>query len=137
MASLARFYDGETAQTHEVSVRPTTNELVIFDAADATIRARWPIDELAVLGDTQHEAVPPIVRKGSEARLLVEDPALRRELAGLVPALAPLVAPSAAAGPRIASFGTALVAVIGLFWLAVDYGTEYAAPLLPYSLQAK
>jgi predicted Zn-dependent protease len=29
------------------------------------------------------------------------------------------------------------VALVGLFWLAVDYGTEYAAPWLPYSLQAK
>jgi predicted Zn-dependent protease len=92
--------------------------------------------------------MPPTPRSGgagrsanspcsATARLLVEDPALRRELAGLVPALAPLVAPSAAAGPRIASFGTALVAVIGLLWLAVDYGTEYAAPLMPYSLQVK
>ena len=27
--------------------------------------------------------------------------------------------------------------LVGLFWLAVDYGTEYAAPLLPYSLQVK
>jgi Zn-dependent protease with chaperone function len=137
MASLARFYDGETAQVHQVSVRATANELVIFDAADATIKARWPIDELAVLGDVQHEAVPPIVRKGSEARLLVEDPALGRELAGLVPTLAPLVTPSAAPGGRIASFSAALVAIVGLFWLAVDYGTEYAAPLLPYSLQVK
>ena len=30
-----------------------------------------------------------------------------------------------------------LVALVGLFWLVVDYGSEYAAPLLPYSLQAK
>src|SRR5262245_44432919 len=100
MASLARFYDGETAQAHDISVRPTTNELVIFNAADATIRARWPISDIAVLGDLQHEAVPPIVCKGSEARLVVDDPVLRRELAGLVPALAPLAAPSAAAGRR-------------------------------------
>ncbi|HYI05036.1 MAG TPA: hypothetical protein VD858_09120 [Reyranella sp.] len=30
MATMARFYDGETAQVHDVSVRTTTNELVIF-----------------------------------------------------------------------------------------------------------
>ena len=83
MASHARYYDGETALVHEVSVRPTTAELVIFRLADAGIIARWPVGELAVLGDTQHEAVPPVVRKGSEARLLVDDPELRRQLAGL------------------------------------------------------
>ncbi len=135
MASFARFYDGETAQVHEVSVRPTAAELVIFRLADTTIMARWPIAELAVLGDLRHEAVPPVVRKGSEARLLVDDPELRRELAGLVPQLAPLAAPPLAAGRRIAAFGATLVALVGLFWLTVDYGSEYAAPLLPYSLQ--
>ena len=63
MASLARFYDGETAQVHDVSVRTTVNELVIFRLADAGILARWPIGELAVLGDIQHEVTPPIVRR--------------------------------------------------------------------------
>src|SRR5882757_4403338 len=127
MASHARYYDGESALVHEVSVRPTTAELVIFRLADAGIVARWPVGELAVLGDTAHEAVPPVVRKGSEARLLVDDPELRRQLAA-----APV-----AIGRRVATFGATLVALVGLFWLVVDYGSEYAAPLLPYSLQAK
>lgn len=135
MASLARYYDGETARVHDVSVRATANELVIFGLADASILARWPVGELAVLGDIEHEAVPPVVRRGGEGRLLVEDPALRRELAGLVPQLAPLAAPAPAGGRRIAALGSALVALVGLFWLVVDYGTEYAAPLLPYGLQ--
>jgi hypothetical protein len=137
MATLARFYDGETAQVHAVSVRATASELVIFRQADAGIIARWPIGELAVLGDVQHEAVPPVVHKGSEARLLVEDPELRRQLAALVPQLAPLVAPPLAAGRRVAAFGATVAALAGLFWFAVDYGTEYAAPLLPHALQAK
>jgi len=81
MASHARYYDGESALVHEVSVRPTAAELVIFRLADAGIVARWPAGELAVLGDTAHEAVPPVVRKGFEARLLVDDPDLRRQLA--------------------------------------------------------
>jgi len=135
MAVRARFYDGETAEVHEVSVRTTTAELVMFRLADASLVARWPIAELAVLGDAQHEAAPPVVRKGSEARLVIEDPDLRRELAGLVPQLAPLVTAPGSAGRRIAGFGAALVALVGLFWLAVDYGTEYIAPILPYSLQ--
>ncbi|MGZ5912827.1 MAG: DUF7092 domain-containing protein, partial [Reyranella sp.] len=136
MASHARYYDGESAQVHEVSVRPTTTELVIFRLADAGIVARWPVGELAVLGDTAHEAVPPVVRKGFEARLLVDDPELRRQLAAWVPQLAPLVAPRGLVGRRIAAFGATLVGLVGLFWLVVDYGSEYAAPLLPYSLQA-
>ncbi|MFZ5782161.1 MAG: M48 family metallopeptidase [Pseudomonadota bacterium] len=135
MAVQARFYDGETAEVHEVSVRTTTAELAIFRLADASLIARWPIAELAVLGDAQHEAAPPVVRKGAEARLVVEDPDQRRELAGLVPQLAPLVPAPGGAGGRIAGFGAALVALVGLFWLAVDYGTEYIAPVLPYSLQ--
>lgn len=137
MANTARYYDGETAEVHEVSVRPTTGELVLFRLADAGIIARWPIGELAVLGDLHHEAVPPIVRKGSDARLVVDDPELRRQLAELVPQLKPLGAPPLAVGGRIASFSATLVALIGLFWVVVDYGAEYAAPLLPYSLQVK
>jgi Zn-dependent protease with chaperone function len=135
--SKARFYDGETAVAHDVSVRPTGGELVIFRLADAGIVARWPIGELVVLGDAAHEAVPPVVRRGSEARLLVDDPELRRQLASLIPQLAPLVAPPGAGGRRIAAFGATLVALVAVFWLAVDYGSEYAAPLLPYGLQAK
>ncbi|MBY0317393.1 MAG: M48 family metallopeptidase [Reyranella sp.] len=137
MASMARFYDGETALVHEVSVRTTANELVIFRLADAGILARWPIGEVAVLGDVQHEVTPPVVRKGSEARLVIDDPELGRQLAALVPQLAPLAATRPAPSTRIAAFGATFVALVGLFWLAVDYGTEYVAPLLPYSLQAR
>lgn len=133
----ARFYDGETAEVHDVNVRPTTNELVVFRREDAAILARWPIGELIVLGDLAHEAVPPVIRRGSEARLLVEDRELRRELASLIPQLAPLAAPAPAVGRRLATFGVTLAALVGAFWLAVDYGSEYAAPLLPHSLQAK
>jgi Zn-dependent protease with chaperone function len=137
MATRARYYDGETALVHEVGVRPSTAELIIFRPADAGIVARWPVGELAVLGDTAHEAVPPVVRKGGEARLMVDDPELRRQLAAWVPQLAPLAEPPAPVGRRLATFGVTLVTLVGLFWFAVDYGSEYAAPLLPYSVQAK
>ena len=137
MAWRARFYDGETAQVHEVSARPTTSELVIFRPADSGIVARWPIGELAVVGDLVHEVVPPVVRRGSEARLLVDDPELRRQLAASLPQLSPLAAPPPAPGRRIAAFGVTLAALVSLFWLGVDYGSEYAAPLLPHGLQAK
>lgn len=137
MATTARFYDGETAQVRDVSVRTTVGELVVFSLADASILVRWPIDELAVLGDIQHEVTPPIVRRGSEARLVVDDPELRRQLASLVPQLAPLAGPRPAPVSRIAALSATFVALVGLFWLAIDYGTEYAAPLLPYGLQVK
>ncbi len=135
MANFGRYFDGETAVAHDVSVRTTTNELVIFKLADTSILARWPIADLAVLGDVQHEAVPPVVRKGSDARLLIEDPDFRRELASLVPQLGGLVAPPLRVGRRIAAFGATLAALVGLFWLAIDYGTELIVPVLPYSLQ--
>ena len=131
----ARYYDGESALVHEVSVRPTTAELVIFRLADAGIVARWPVGELAVLGDTGRS------RSAGGAQRL-EAPAGRRSriaapARGLVPQLAPLVAPRGSVGRRVAAFGATLVGLVGLFWLVVDYGSEYAAPLLPYSLQAK
>jgi len=132
-----RYYDGETALVHDVVVRATTNELVIHRAADSSMLARWPIAELAVLGDTVHEVVPPIVRQGSEGRLIVEDPEQRRQLASLVPELAPLAPVPPQVGRRIAAFGGTLAALVALFWVAVDYGSEYAAPLLPHSLQAR
>ena len=137
MAAPSRFYDGVTALVHEVGVRATTGELIIFRPADAGIVARWPIDELVVLGDANHEAAPPVMRRGGEARLVIEDVELRRQLAALVPQLASLDDVPAPVAPRVATLGVALVALVGLFWLTVDYGTEYAAPLLPYSLQVK
>ena len=90
MTSPARYYDGETARVLEVGVRPTAGELIIFRPADSTIVARWPVNELAVLGDGAHEAAPPIVRRGAEARLVIEDPEQRRQLAALLPDLAAL-----------------------------------------------
>lgn len=137
MAERARFYDGETAQVQEVNARPTASELIIFRPADSGIVARWPIGEIALLGDLTHERVPPIVRRGSDARLLVDDPELRRHLAQLLPQLSALAAPPSGPSRRIALLGSTLVALVGLFWFAVDYGSEYAAPLLPHSLQAK
>ena len=136
-AGRARYYDGQTAQVHEVAVRPTSHELVMYRPADSSIVARWPIGEVTVLGDLGHEAAPPVVRRGSDARLIVEDPELRRQLAGWVPALSPLVRAPAPVTGRLAGFGSALVALLAMLWLAIDYGSEFAAPLLPHHLQAQ
>ncbi len=38
---------------------------------------------------------------------------------------------------RVLKLGSALVVLIAAFWGIVDYGSEYAAPLVPYRLQAK
>ena len=137
MAAASRFYDGVTAQVHEVGVRVTTGELIVFRPADSGLVARWPIGELVVLGDGNHEAAPPVVRRGGEARLVIEDIELRQRLAALVPELAALDHRPAPVAPRVATLGVALVLLIGVFWLTVDYGTEYAAPWLPYGLQVK
>ena len=137
MTSPARYYDGETARVLEVGVRPTAGELIIFRPADSTIVARWPVNELAVLGDGAHEAAPPIVRRGAEARLVIEDPEQRRQLAALLPDLAALADVPAPAGRRIALLGATLAVVVAAFWGVIDYGTEYAAPWLPYGVQAR
>lgn len=133
----ARYYDGEAARVESVALRVTSHELVIYRPADSGVVARWPVADLQVLGDSRHEAVPPVALRGGNARLVVEDPAWRVQLASLVPTLAPLALPPIRVGRRLASYSLALVAVVGTFWGLVEYGTEYAAPLLPYSLQAK
>lgn len=136
MAGL-RYYDGVTAASTEVRVRPSSIELTIVKVADGTVLARWPVADLVVLGDSEHEAVPPVAPRRSDARLIVDDPEQRRYLANLVPQLARLAHTPAPAGRRIAQFGAALAVCIGLFWLTVEYGSEALAPEVPMSLQAK
>ncbi|MBN9086410.1 MAG: M48 family metallopeptidase [Reyranella sp.] len=134
MAS-ARYYDGKLAIAREVGVRAGSHELIVTDADGTAVVARWPAAELEVLGDTEHEKAPPVIRRGEEARLVIEDAELRRQLAQLIPALAPLGRPRARAVPRIALFGATLAAAIGLFWLAIDVGSSTLAPYVPYELQ--
>jgi len=133
--AAARYYDGTLAIAREVGVRAGSHELIITDSAGTAVVARWPAAELVVLGDTEHEKAPPVMRRGSEARLVIEDAELRRQLAQLIPALAPLGRPRARAVPRIALFGATLAAAVGLFWLAVDVGSSILAPYVPYDLQ--
>ena len=68
---------------------------------------------------------------------MIEDPELRRQLAQTMPPLAALGQPRPAALPRIALFGATLAAALGLFWLAVDVGSGYVAPFVPYDLQRR
>ncbi|MBI3197466.1 MAG: M48 family metallopeptidase [Rhodospirillales bacterium] len=137
MATSSRYYDGETAQAQEVRAQVTTGELTIVRAVDSAVVARWPLGELVVLGDAAHEAAPPVMRRGGEARLVIEDHEERRQLAALVSPLVALASRPESVGRRIAALGTTLAALVGLFWVIIDYGTEYAAPWLPYSLQAR
>jgi len=135
MAARARYYDGKVALAREVGVRPASAELIITDAAGTAVVARWPASELVVLGDTEHEKAPPVVRRGEEARLVIDDAELRRQLALSMPALAALGKPRSRAVPRIALFGATLAAALGLFWLAIDVGSSSVAPYVPYGLQ--
>lgn len=132
----ARYYDGVTAEVKEVGAKWGIGELLIYRLTDFSIVARWRLEDIVVLGDTEHEAAPAISVRGSDARLIVEDPELKAELAR-VAFLAVLEAPKPRPGPRILKFGAALVALVGVFWGIVDYGSEYAAPLVPYRLQAR
>ncbi|MDP1960788.1 MAG: hypothetical protein Q8K93_01175, partial [Reyranella sp.] len=112
MATSSRYYDGATALVHEVGVRVTASELIILRPADSAIVVRWPIAELAVLGDGNHEAAPPVVRRGGEARLVIEDVELRQRLAALVPELKALDHRPAPLVPRLATLGVTLVALV-------------------------
>lgn len=132
----ARFYDGVSAQVIEVGARWGAGELLIFRATDYSIVARWRLEDLEILGDAEHEAVPLVTAKGTEAQLAVEDPELKRYL-GAQPRLAALVAPRPPATRRIAQFGATLALVVAAFWGIVLYGTELAAPYVPFVLQAK
>ena len=137
MASPARYYDGVTAQAIEAGAKPGIGELLIYRPGDFSIVARWPLIDVAVLGDSEHEAMPALVLKGSDARLMVSDPALRQQIAAASPQLAPLALVRPAASRRIAQFGATLAALLAVFWVGVDYGSEYAANLVPQRLQAK
>lgn len=136
MAAPARYYDGVTAAVTEVGAKWGIGELIIYRPGDFSIVARWRLEDLVVLGDTEHEAVPLVSVAGSDARLVVVDPELREELAR-VAYLAALDAPKPKAGPRVLKLGAALVVLVAAFFGLVDYGSEYAAPLVPYRLQAK
>ena len=114
---------------------PSTLELVISRAEGGDVVARWPIGEIKIMGDSEHEAVPPLAH--GEERLMVEDADLRRQIALAVPQLAKLAAPKPSAGGRIAIFGTTFAALLALFWTGIDFASEFAAPLVPYSLQAR
>lgn len=133
----ARYYDGVTADALDVGAKPGIGELLIYRPADFSIVARWPLGNIVLLGDSVHEAVPTLLLKGSEARLVVNDPVMRQQIAAVLPALAGLDANHSPAGRRIASWGAALLAVLALVWTGVDYGSEYAAPLVPFRLQAR
>ena len=119
----------------EVGAKWGIGELLVYRLTDFSIVARWRLEDIVVMGDTEHEAAPAISVKGSDARLIVEDPALKAELAR-VAYVAAIEAPRPRPARRIAMFGAAVVALVGMFWGIVDYGSEYAAPLVPYRLQA-
>jgi beta-barrel assembly-enhancing protease len=136
MAAPARYYDGITALVTEASAKWGIGELLVYRPDDFSILARWRLEDIVVLGDTEHEAIPAISVAGSDARLIVVDPELRAELAR-VAYLAALVAPPPSASKRVLKLGAALVLLIAAFWGVVDYGSEYAAPLMPYRLQAR
>lgn len=135
MAGQIRYYDGVTAAALDVTVRPSSLELVISRAGSPDVMARWPIGEIAILGDSEHEAVPPLAR--GDERLMVEDAELRRQIALAVPQLAKLGAPRPSPAGRIAVFGTSFAALLALFWVGIDFGSELAAPMVPYRLQAR
>lgn len=135
-AAPARFYDGVTAEVIKVGAKWGIGELLIYKLTDFAIVARWRLEDIVVFGDTEHEVVPAVGLRGGEARLIVEDPDLRAELSR-VGYLQQLEAPKPKPGRRIASFGTALVVLVAVFFGAVDYGSQYAALLVPYRLQAK
>lgn len=132
-----RYYDGVTAEALDVRVRASTIDLAISRVDNSTVVARWPVADLVVLGDTEHEAVPAVAPRGSDARLVIEDPEQRRQLAHTVPALERLALPRPSAGGRILLFGGALAAGIALFWGGLEYGSESVAPLVPHGLQAR
>jgi beta-barrel assembly-enhancing protease len=135
MAARARYYDGKLAVAREVGLRPASAELIITDTNGTAVVARWPAAELIVLGDTEHEKAPPVVRRGEEARLVIDDAELRHQLAQSMPALSALGRPRSKAAPRIALFGATLATALGLFWLAIDVGSSSIAPYVPYDLQ--
>lgn len=132
-----RYYDGTTANVRDVTVTPTPGEVILRDAANASLVARWPIVELGVLGDSEHEAVPLLVRRNEEARLAIEDADQRRALGRAVPEIARLGAHRPSTVARLLQFGGGLVVAIALFWVVLQSGSDLLAPMVPSRLQAR
>jgi len=132
-----RYYDGKTADVREVTVVATPGEVILRDATDAALVARWPIVELGVLGDSEHEAVPLLVRRNEEARLAIEDAEQRRALGAIVPEIARLGAQRPSTEGRLLQFSVGLAAAVALFWVALQSGSDLLAPLVPNRLQAR
>lgn len=135
-AAPARYYDGLTADAIGVSAKWGVGELLIYRPADFSIVARWRLEELVVLGDTEHEAIPAVGKRGSEARLVVVSPELRAEL-GRIAYLGALAVPPPRPARRIVRLGAAIAAVLVAFWAAVEVGGNHVEALVPYGLQAR
>ncbi len=132
-----RYYDGKSARVREVFVVATPGEVILRDRLDSSQVARWPIVELGVLGDSEHEAVPLLVHRTDEARLAIEDAEQRRQLGIVIPEIARIGAPRPAATGRVLQWGGALVAAIAIFWAGLQTGSDTLAPMVPYGLQAR
>jgi beta-barrel assembly-enhancing protease len=132
-----RYYDGRTAAVREVSVVATPGEVILRDATDTSLVARWPIVELRVLGDSEHEAVPLLVRGNDEARLAIEDTEQRRALSAVIPEVARLGAPRPSASGRALQFAATLLVAVAILWVVLDIGSGLIAPLVPYGLQTR
>ncbi len=137
MTAQARFYDGRTAEAQEVDFHAAAGELVIVRPGDASVVVRWPVAELRVLGDVQHEVVPLVAYAGGDARLVIADPERRRQLAAMLPVLAKLAEGPPPVVRRIALYGASLVLLVGCLWAGIDLGAERMAPLVPFSWQQR
>lgn len=137
MPTPARYYDGLTAEVIEAGAKPGLGELLIYRPGDYSIVARWPIADVMVMGDAEHEAAPFLALRGSDARLVIPDWEMRRQISAAAPQLAGLAAARPAAGKRVAQFGASVLVLLALFWGGIELGSEVAAPLVPHAWQAK
>jgi beta-barrel assembly-enhancing protease len=69
----ARFFDGERAAAHAVTVRVSAGALLV-QSEDGTALACWPLDRIDCPGGLDPDGKAVLASKGGPARLVIDDP---------------------------------------------------------------
>jgi hypothetical protein len=76
---MARFFDGERAAAHDVTLELTKDELLLR-TADGSALVAWPIGHIVAVDAPDSRGAVTLARHGQPARLIVTDAELLRHL---------------------------------------------------------
>jgi Zn-dependent protease with chaperone function len=131
----ARFYDGVHPVAWTVTVKVTPAELAAA-LDDGRVIVRWPVSEVDVVSDAEHEPHALLVcRQQPGTRLAVEDEALRQAIADLGGKLARAANKRPRIAPALGGVAAALAITVGAMAFAAEALPNVVAPFVPYVWQ--